>query len=1553
MTQKRAIAVKYPSFNFLEENPYQEEMDKLVDISLTEASTTRTIKNITECLTKALKSKYGIKDKEELKKAVHDILKLHGMSSEYLDPLAMVSKMTFGEDKNMNNISVDDNANKSSVNMEGIHGEAFLSYKKIIGYDFLYQVLKEMYGKEEAKKCCASMFDFSLALNDSTKITIPYCYCIDASKLVMVGRNFGQVHSSPAKRIDTYISVLGDTIREISFNIAGACLYKDTNLVMQQNGKTFSQNIKELVNSTSLTNNFNNYQGDWEYADVSNKDLYVHEYGKFTKVNKVMRRKYDNDIYVIKTKSGKTVKCSKDHRFKVLYKGRDIEVKAEDLKLYDTVYNSMLVKPFDVDKESADYKRGKFIGIICGDGSITNRNDVRVCVNNEQEYIGNFVEEYVQENYGTDCHKEPDKRGSVYNLRFHNSTKIYDDITKDIIGTSAVDKHIDVKGKNFDYLCGFLDGLMVTDGGFNHSVAISLISQEMIQNVLDICEMLNIRTSGLRVYEDKRGGNRKISYSTNVSLKLCQYLDLFNQKMMTTKRSANKRIDECAYFGKYAFMSSTGANIGNNCKTYKERELKIHEPVTDVIVEIETFKNDDEYVYEIETESHWYSVNGILTHNCAIGSLFLDVAHLAIYKERITLDDLRTDKKTRKYVSNCFQKLIHTVNHYSRNSIESPFTNVSLFDADKLDNLISDDNYGWYFPKKSAVIEDNNLKDNKEAYREFVKEYIEELQEIYIDIFDAGDPLRNGLQFPYPVTTCLPANEKIIINNRLTTFGEEFSEYDEGWTDVSSEGLYTQHLGKPIKINKVFKGNTKELLKIKSSTMDEIVVTPDHKFKMINGEYKLAKDLILHNRLMTFTSPIIYDNEKKYIKVSDYLDGLWVLGYKVKYSKESAEFVKNCNLCYGFDEDTKSWRCNFKKAHPLYIIEKCNPEWLTEKPEIDMVRTRESRGKASIPNILNLDEDFGRFLGLYYAEGHNSNGELGFSFNKNEEELINFVQSYLSKFGIKTNIRYFNSEGCQVVFYCKTLGLLLNKFIGKYCYGKVISNDLLFNTPIEFRKGLLRGCIEGDGNVNAYNCSINTTSEAGAKSLMYLGLSLGIRTKINKFPPRKPKEGAKIISKHDIFELKFNKHDIISNNYDLGKTNNFYIPKKSTLNTQGFYITSIEYIDTNEAIYNIEVDSDEHLYTLPNGIVTSNCNLAITIDEDGTRHLTDPNNRLFDYITSKDISKYNIYCSEGTKVASCCRLLSDADMLALGEGVNSFGGSQISLGSHRVITTDFYRIALEAESYDDFKKIVTERVEESAKILQAHRVLIHKLEKCGTQPWITNGWINMSHMFSTFGCVGYVEADQLLKEKFNHRDFDYMKDFLVYFNTECKRISDEYKMIWNIEAIPAEGMAPKLAKADKIIFADENGNYNYDNKEIAMPDILANQWCSLWEDHTIYEKMQRDGVINNLMTGGAIVHINVDSKVTKSQAKKLIQDAVKYGMAHFALNAVYVECQDCGQVVKGYLDKCPNCGSDHLNHYTRVIGYFSKVEGWGKVRREKDFPDRKFLKPSDIEKELG
>jgi ribonucleoside-triphosphate reductase len=195
-----------------------------------------------------------------------------------------------------------------------------------------------------------------------------------------------------------------------------------------------------------------------------------------------------------------------------------------------------------------------------------------------------------------------------------------------------------------------------------------------------------------------------------------------------------------------------------------------------------------------------------------------------------------------------------------------------------------------------------------------------------------------------------------------------------------------------------------------------------------------------------------------------------------------------------------------------------------------------------------------------------------------------------------------------------------------------------------------------------------------------------------------------------------------------------------------------------------------------------------------------------------------------------------------------------------------------------------------------------------------------------------------------------MKDFLVFFNQACKDKFNErdtngnrvYNFPHNIEQIPAEGMAPKLADADRILFGND-----YD-----IPPLYANQFVSLWENATIYEKMDRDGELGKLLSGGGIVHINVDSKITYEQAIRIMAYALRAGCAHFAINAVYSHCTECNETTKGNFKTCPHCNSEKMEHYTRIIGYLSKVESWGKRRREYDYPNREFITSEELNKSL-
>ncbi len=699
---KTALKINYPDFEVesVIDPEFKKDLDKITHDHLTESNTARTIRNIRKNISATIKANYGIADKEQLTKITDGLLKIHGLHEDNFDFMKNFEDGV--KDTSIVDHTIDANANKNEKVMVGYLNEVLNPGKKLIGMDMLYRTMKDLYGRKEAKKLTGEMYSLSLGLSDSTSILVPYCWALDASKLVTVGRDFGVLPSKPCKRVSSYISSLCETIHQMSAHLAGAI---------------------------------------------------------------------------------------------------------------------------------------------------------------------------------------------------------------------------------------------------------------------------------------------------------------------------------------------------------------------------------------------------------AIGTFFLDLAHICIYKERRTLDELKNDKRFRKYVENELQQFIHSVNHLSRNGVESPFTNVSIFDSIKLKMLIGEDNYGWYFENHKAISTDNDLKDkmSNEQFQQYVIDYIMELQNLYMDFFEKGDPLNNGLPYRFPVSTV------------------NFSKSDE----------------------------------------------------------------------------------------------------------------------------------------------------------------------------LKIEDD---------------------------------------------------------------------KFIKAFC--------------------------------------------------------------------------------------------------------------------------------------------------------------------------------------KRDVSRFNIFGSKGTKIASCCRLCNNGELLEVASQVNSFGGGgSVSMGSHRVCTINFQRIALECNSIDDYYNILRTRVEEAAKILRAHKLLILKLTEQGFESFISNGYINPNRLFSTFGMLGIYEAKKTLQQRFDiSNDVDITNEILVRFNQWVNEISKQYGIIGNIEQIPGETFAVRLAKADQLIYSYGDDYYK----------LYANQFCPLYEDFSLFEKLESDGKYNQLLTGGGIVHIQVTSDTTPQQNEALIRKACSVGCEHFAINKVFSKCKKCGHVVNYKETTCHECGSEEFAYMTRVVGFFTPVDSWNKTRREWEFPRRHF-----------
>jgi anaerobic ribonucleoside-triphosphate reductase len=201
-------------------------------------------------------------------------------------------------------------------------------------------------------------------------------------------------------------------------------------------------------------------------------------------------------------------------------------------------------------------------------------------------------------------------------------------------------------------------------------------------------------------------------------------------------------------------------------------------------------------------------------------------------------------------------------------------------------------------------------------------------------------------------------------------------------------------------------------------------------------------------------------------------------------------------------------------------------------------------------------------------------------------------------------------------------------------------------------------------------------------------------------------------------------------------------------------------------------------------------------------------------------------------------------------------------------------------------------------------------------------------MFSTFGILGLYECEETLKKRDNS-NIDWKGEILKFINNQVAFYSKKYEILGNIEQIPGESFAVRLADADKILYGKENIPY----------ELYSNQFVPLWEKMSIWERMEMDGKYNRLITGGGIVHVTIGEKLTSLQTKKVIEFAINSGAEHFALNAIYSMFED-DSVLLGKFERNPITGSPVKDYITRVCGFFTPVSSWNKTRREWEFEKR-------------
>jgi ribonucleoside-triphosphate reductase len=105
---------------------------------------------------------------------------------------------------------------------------------------------------------------------------------------------------------------------------------------------------------------------------------------------------------------------------------------------------------------------------------------------------------------------------------------------------------------------------------------------------------------------------------------------------------------------------------------------------------------------------------------------------------------------------------------------------------------------------------------------------------------------------------------------------------------------------------------------------------------------------------------------------------------------------------------------------------------------------------------------------------------------------------------------------------------------------------------------------------------------------------------------------------------------------------------------------------------------------------------------------------------------------------------------------------------------------------------------------------------------------------------------------------------------------------------------------------------------------------------TITERIQNEQIFFPIVDGGNIMHIwmgekNPDPDGLMDFGMRIAKNTQ---VGYFAFTRDMTVCLDEGYVSNGLQEKCPKCGSDNVQHLSRITGYLQNVEGWNAGKRQ-------------------
>ncbi len=195
----------------------------------------------------------------------------------------------------------------------------------------------------------------------------------------------------------------------------------------------------------------------------------------------------------------------------------------------------------------------------------------------------------------------------------------------------------------------------------------------------------------------------------------------------------------------------------------------------------------------------------------------------------------------------------------------------------------------------------------------------------------------------------------------------------------------------------------------------------------------------------------------------------------------------------------------------------------------------------------------------------------------------------------------------------------------------------------------------------------------------------------------------------------------------------------------------------------------------------------------------------------------------------------------------------------------------------------------------------------------------LKHGTLAVGQLGLAETLQILigTDQTTPEGMKLAKRIEQLFRDRCDEFKHEYSLNFGVYYTPAENLCYKALKNFRAKYGVIE---NVSDKEFFTNSIHV----PVWKEMSPFEKIDIESQLTGYSSAGCITYVELDSGIKNNleALEQIVNYAMDKDIPYFAVNVPNDTCLDCGYMDE-FNDRCPVCGSTHIQQLRRVTGYLT------------------------------